>query len=332
MIVRFANDVKIITNGNDGIIERSNRAKLILPGVGAQLQTLAVLLQTPRSSVWLSETLSRTHPGSTGAELVNKLLDEEVLIPWTLSSRLVDLHKETIDVKDYPTISPGYETARLLREYSGKATQKLPPPQLANVNLEQVLLKRRSVRQFSGQAVTKVNLSTILAMGAGLGGNKFDEPLAALVLGGPVAKRTYPSGGGLYPIELLVYPLQVETINSGFYYYQVLSHRMVSVSPSLPKDVLVELLNEHPIQEASILLLLFIDFARLSLGKYGEKSYRLALIEAGHIAQNVLLIASGLGLKSLPICGFNDEQLSHAAGLNFPYEVIIYVLAIGGAT
>jgi SagB-type dehydrogenase family enzyme len=331
MIVRLANDVIISANANNGIIERSGKTKLILPGVGAQLQTLAVLLRTPRSSVWLCQALTRIYPGSAGEELVTKLLDEEILLPWTLSSRLVDLHQQTIYVKDYPTISSGFETARLLREYSGEAPQKLPPPVLADVNLEQVLLERRSVRKFSGQAITKANLSTILAMGTGLGGENFNEPPAPLVLGGPVAKRTYPSGGALYPIELLVYPLRVESINPRFYYYQVLPHRLVSVAPSVPEDVLVELLNEHPIKEASTLLLLFIDFARLSFGKYGEKSYRLALIEAGHIAQNVLLVTSGLGLQSLPICGFNDEQLSRAAGLAFPNEVIIYVLAIGGA-
>lgn len=330
MMVRLTNDANISVIANDGIIECASKTKLILPGIGAQLQTIAVLLRTPRSSVWLCEALTRIYPGSRGEELVAKLLDEEVLLPWTLTSRFVDLHQQTIYVKDYPTISPGFETARLLREYSGEAPQKLPPRVLADVNLEQVLVERRTVRQFSGQAITKVNLSTILAMGAGLGGEKLSEPPAPLVLGGLAAQRTYPSGGALYPIELLVYPLRVESINPGFYYYQVLPHRLVSVSPSLSEDVLLELVNEHPIKEGSALILLFIDFARLSLGKYGEKSYRLALIEAGHIAQNILLVASGLGLGSLPICGFNDEQLSHAAGLAFPNEAVIYVLAIGG--
>jgi hypothetical protein len=44
-----------------------------------------------------------------------------------------------------------------------------------------------------------------------------------------------------------------------------------------------------------------------------------------------LLVAASLGLLGLPICGHRDEELSLAAGLAYPYEAIIYVLALGSS-
>jgi SagB-type dehydrogenase family enzyme len=75
---------------------------------------------------------------------------------------------------------------------------------------------------------------------------------------------------------------------------------------------------------------LFIDFTRHSFEKYGAKIYRLALLEAGHIAQNLLLTAAALGLAGLPLCGFRDAEISAAAGLDFPQQAVVYAVAIGG--
>ncbi|TMQ27155.1 MAG: SagB/ThcOx family dehydrogenase [Deltaproteobacteria bacterium] len=83
------------------------------------------------------------------------------------------------------------------------------------------------------------------------------------------------------------------------------------------------MLRTNGVEGASLLVYLFMDFARPSLGKYGEKAYRMALFEAGHLAQNLLLVAAASGLAGVPLCGFDDEQLSLSAGLAFPQEAFI---------
>ena len=330
MMVRLADGVRIRAVGKDGIIERPGRESLTLPEEGARLHTLAVLLQTPRLETWLRHALDQAHPESPNEDLVCRLMNEEILLPWSLGPTLADLHQRTTPRwSAWPAAHPGLETERVLRESAGEGLVELPSPVLGDIRLLDVLENRRTARRFSERAMTQVVLATILALGAGSGAGELTAPPYPLVWGGPAAGRTYPSGGALYPIEVLVYPLRVDGVETRFYYYQPLPHRMVSYATAQPSEAMISLLNDHPIEGASVLLFLFMDFARLSLGKYGEKSYRLALLEAGHIAQNVLLLAAGLGLGGLPICGFRDEELSSTAGLAFPYEAILYCLAIG---
>jgi SagB-type dehydrogenase family enzyme len=329
-LLRLADDVHITLSGSDGFIIRSGRTTLTLPGEGARLRRLSSLLQTPRPEIQLRQALAALTPQPPQAtDLVDRLIDEGVLVRSDLGSRLAELHQRTTLASEWPAASPALETSRLLRESGGENARPLPPPALIEASLSQVLVSRRTAQRFVDQPMTTIDLATILALAAGSGAEPLNQPAEPLVLGGPPARRTYPSGGALYPVEILVYPWRVAGLESGFYYYQTLSHRLVPVAPVQPPQTLVSLLNDHPVEEAALFLCLFVDFARPSLGKYGEKSYRLALLEAGHIAQNVLLVAAGLGLGGLPLCGFYDQELSLAAGLLFPYEAIIYVLALG---
>ena len=63
--------------------------------------------------------------------------------------------------------------------------------------------------------------------------------------------------------------------------------------------------------------------------KYGERGYRFLLFEAGHIMQNLLLVASALGVSALPIGGFVDAELDSALGIDGLDEVSLYLAAVG---
>lgn len=328
-MLRLADDIQIILSGADGYVERPGKAQVVLAGEGARLRTLTMFLRTPRPEVWLHRELANAHPQSSPEEFVRRLITEEILVPWDLPPKLSELHRRTTLVSEWPLLSPVLETARILRESAGEGAIALPLPTFPNVCIADALHARRTARQFTGASMTASQLATILAMGAGLGAMEKQKAPLPLVPGGPPSRRTYPSGGGLYIVETIVYPQFVEGLEPQFYYYQVLPHRLIPFAPMQPRSLLLKLLNDHPVEDASVLFFLFVDFARVSLGKYGEKSYRLALLEAGHIAQNVLLLAAGLHLAGLPICGFYDNELSVVAGLAFPYEVVIYILALG---
>jgi SagB-type dehydrogenase family enzyme len=80
---------------------------------------------------------------------------------------------------------------------------------------------------------------------------------------------------------------------------------------------------------AACILLLTSDLCRPSFTRYGGKQYRLVLLEAGHLAQNILLVAAGLGLGALSLCGFADQALAEWVGLDYPRQVVLYAIAIG---
>jgi SagB-type dehydrogenase family enzyme len=68
--------------------------------------------------------------------------------------------------------------------------------------------------------------------------------------------------------------------------------------------------------------------------KYGERGYRYVLMEAGHLAQNLLLAATALGYAAFTTGGFFDENLNALLRLDGVEETVLYCAFVGqpGAT
>ncbi len=65
--------------------------------------------------------------------------------------------------------------------------------------------------------------------------------------------------------------------------------------------------------------------------KYGQRGYRFALLEAGHLIQNAVLAATQLDLPALPLGGFYDRRLDDVVGADGLDEASVHALVLGGA-
>lgn len=63
--------------------------------------------------------------------------------------------------------------------------------------------------------------------------------------------------------------------------------------------------------------------------KYGERSYRNVLLEAGHIGQNLCLLATALRLGARHITGFVDDALNAMLKLDGVNEASVYMVVVG---
>jgi SagB-type dehydrogenase family enzyme len=63
--------------------------------------------------------------------------------------------------------------------------------------------------------------------------------------------------------------------------------------------------------------------------RYRERTYRYVLLEAGHIAQNVYLAATSLGLGACAVGAFLDDELNRLLGLDGDQEAVLYVITVG---
>ena len=88
------------------------------------------------------------------------------------------------------------------------------------------------------------------------------------------------------------------------------------------------LLQPDIAQDASLILFLTAVFER-SIFKYADRGYRYILLEAGHVAQNLNLVANGLGLGCVNIGGFFDRQVDDLLDLDGLTHSTIYIIAIG---
>lgn len=214
--------------------------------------------------------------------------------------------------------------SRPFRSYPGAPTVDLPSGWGGvSRSLEDVLQRRRSHHHFAGTPNRLQELAAVLALGGGIVARQSGEDGAEFRL------RTAPSGGGLYPVETFCLVFDVEGVSPGAYFYNALAHRLELVAPGDCRSRLVNASNlKNEIGKAGFCVALSVVLPRSSF-KYGQRAYRFALLEAGHIAQNILLAAEGLDLGALPIGGFFDDDMNRLLDLDGCQEFVVYLLLVG---
>jgi SagB-type dehydrogenase family enzyme len=145
-----------------------------------------------------------------------------------------------------------------------------------------------------------------------------------------VTVRAVPSGGGLYPLDLYLLQFADEPFDGGAYHYHAGRHVLQRTTATQCSRESVASTSIYPqiVGEAGIVFVIVADMER-SRVKYGERSYRLVLLEAGHVSQNLYLIASVLGLGIVALDGFYDDRLHELLDVDGVNEIALLSFAIG---
>ncbi|MFQ6116802.1 MAG: SagB/ThcOx family dehydrogenase [Candidatus Bipolaricaulia bacterium] len=195
-------------------------------------------------------------------------------------------------------------------------TIPLPPVEPRGLPLEEAILRRRSVRDYSREPLALEELARLLFCGVGVTGPQEHQ-------------RAAPSAGGLTPIE--VYPVinNVEGLERGLYHYDAIGHRLhILRQEDLRGEIAKACLDQDFLAEAGIVLVLSAVHRRTGW-KYGERAYRYVLLDAGHVAQNIQLEAVSLGLGACAVGAFFDEELNRFLGLVEEEEFTVLAVAVG---
>ncbi|MBV6697011.1 SagB family peptide dehydrogenase [Kitasatospora aureofaciens] len=208
------------------------------------------------------------------------------------------------------------------------------PTRLTTPDLAGALgLRRSAYGRFEGE-LAAADLGTLLGLAAGVTATVDVEED-----GRPMRLdlHAHPSAGAVRPVLLDVIVQRVAGIAPGSYRYLPGPH---ALAPRTAVDT-AALLSASPYtepregglrpvaaEEAPVLLLLGIAPGAIT-PRYGQRGIRFALLEAGHLAQNLLLGATALGLKTLPIGGFYDDELAVAAGWDGLVAQPVYVVPVG---
>src|SRR3972149_8405902 len=211
-----------------------------------------------------------------------------------------------------PEMPPQY------KNYPDSKVIKLPKPAYQGMSLEKAIEKRRSVRNYSGKPLTLPQLSQLLFSAQGITGKLYDQPL-----------RTAPSAGALYPIEVYVIANDVEGLPHGIYHYAVLNHSLELIkSGDFRKEITAAGLEQEMLGDADVTFVLSAISDRVR-HKYDERGFCYVYLEAGHISQNIYLQAVSLGLGSVSIGAFLDEEVNKLIGIDGRTEAVIYLHAVG---
>ncbi|MGB6873482.1 MAG: SagB/ThcOx family dehydrogenase [Dehalococcoidia bacterium] len=205
---------------------------------------------------------------------------------------------------------------------------KLPSPHLkGKVSLEETILRRRAVRRYRREPLDLSQLSQILWSAQGITGTR--------------EFRAAPSAGATYPLEIFVFvgkqgvidseaKQAPEELQAGIYHYEADSHSLSLHKPAdLRPDLARATLDQEFIIAAPVDIVICALYHRTSY-RYGRRGERYVHMEVGHVGENIHLQAVALGLATVEVGAFHDEEVRKVLGVEEQIKPL-YIMPLGKA-
>lgn len=237
--------------------------------------------------------------------------------------------------RDMPSREPSREPSGGTAVLGG-AELPLPAGPFPAAELRTVMNSRVSRRGSLTGPLDAATLGTLL-WGAHASGH---ESVLRFADGGErlMRHRPYPSAGALYTAGLRLIALDVEGLAPGTYQCVPDRRSLRYVGPAPALDDIRSLSSYLSRSEDDpdgivpdalpVVLGLYADLGRLR-ERYGLRALRLGLLEAGHLAQSLLLTATALRLGTTPLGGFRDDLAHEVFGLDDLDQPLQYLLPVG---
>lgn len=196
------------------------------------------------------------------------------------------------------------------------------PRKMTTVAVEEAILLRRSIRDYTDDPITIKQLSMILWAAQGITNTEWRF-------------RAAPSAGVTYPLEIYVVvgeeSVLVENntyLKPGVYKYNVYRHSLVLVKEGDYRDELSRAaLGQKWVRDARVDIVVCAVYERTT-DRYGERGVRYVHMEVGHVGQNIYLIATALGLGTVAVGAFHDSRVAWIINAE-PEEHPLYIMPIG---
>ncbi len=192
------------------------------------------------------------------------------------------------------------------------------PASKGAVSVEEAIARRRTWREFTGKPLSEEVLSQLLWAAQGI-----TEPRRGL--------RAAPSAGALYPLEiyLAVGEPAGSVLRKGIYHYLPLEHGLEERAGGEDRRTAIAraALGQDWMADAAVIFLVAAVNDRTTR-KYRDRGWQYIQQEAGCAAENLLLQAAALGLRSAVVGAFDDHELAGIFTLS-PSEVPVLLLPAG---
>ena len=187
--------------------------------------------------------------------------------------------------------------------------KRYPPKEL-----DDLFKARKSERNFCEKSLSFYQVAEVLHSCRILNAKNYSE------------RRTYPSGGARFPVEVYFLALNVKGIENGAYHYDMVGDCLEALVLDNLKKRSRELFSPYVTNAAAGIVLTSV-ISRSEI-KYLHKALPFSYIEAGHMGQNIVLTCAKRKIGCCPICGFVDDTLKEILDLTDD-EIPLYVMGLG---
>ena len=188
---------------------------------------------------------------------------------------------------------------------------ELPKPKgEGSTSIEETLNQRRSVRDYKKGPLGLEQIAQLLWAASGKN----------------LYRRTAPSAGATYPLEIYLVAGEVEGLAAGIHHYSSPGHRLERLrEQDIRNRLSAAALDQRMIARAPASIIIAADYGRTT-GRYGPKGSRYVHMEAGHVGQNISLQANALSLGTVMVGAFDDRQVREILEI---IEEPLYIIPVG---
>ncbi len=195
----------------------------------------------------------------------------------------------------------------------------LPSPGFEQTpSLWRILEQRRSRRRYTVEPINVEILASLLWATQGISLSAPDYQF-----------RTAPSAGALYPVETYLSIHNVSDVQQGIYHFNVLEFALEEISQGDFSAPLARAAFDQAMVAGGAVLFIWTAVILRSMWKYRNRCMRYIFMDAGHIAQNMQLAATALGLGCCPIGAFYDQEIDDVIRVDGEEETSIYLASAG---
>jgi len=191
---------------------------------------------------------------------------------------------------------------------------------LDSMDLISLIDKRERLRKYADAPISMEELSFLLWGTQGVKSVK--EPV--------FTKRTVPSAGSRHPFDTYLLVNKVTDLTPGLYRYIAIDHKLAKLQgfENINQDLTEACLKQQHVKNSAVTFAWTVYPYRTSW-RYSERAYRYIHLDAGHVCQNLYLLAEAIDCGICAIAAFNDDMANRALGLDGEERFVIYLASLG---
>ncbi len=191
---------------------------------------------------------------------------------------------------------------------------------IRNVSVEEAIRLRKSHRSFTKDSMKLDELSFLLWATQGVRKKESER----------VCFRTVPSAGCRHALETYLAVFRVEGLDRGIFRYLPLSHELIFIQSckNLEEKVAISTLGQNFCSEGAVTFYWTAIPERMEW-RYSSASYKVILLDAGHVCQNLYMACQAVGAGTCAIAAYDQERADEMLGLNGLDEFVIYIAPVG---
>lgn len=257
--------------------------------------------------------------------MLNEKVQQEIIDQnrkFMMGYREDDPHRETFESDQVRRLPQPPLTKAPMRD---EAARIALPQDFSGLEMKNDLMAlfrdRRSARVYTDEPMSLLELSFLLWATQGIKGLR-GKAYATL--------RTVPCGGARHEYETYLTVRNVEGLRPGVYHYLPQGHGLEFLYdlPEYGKTVSEALCGQEWGAKANVVFFWAADIYRAEW-RYGIYAHRTALIDVGHIGQNLYLAATGIGLGTCGIAAISHEACAALFELDGEGEFAVYAAPVG---